>query len=114
MPVIVRYMIAGTAAGTITGILGSGGGLILVPLLFLLCHSENVFSVSLAVMLPTCIVSLLFLGVQTPLSDALPYLIGGSVGGLLAVPLSEHIPTILLHKFFGIIMLWGGYRFLVN
>lgn len=41
-----RYIVSGLAAGTITGILGSGGGLILVPLLAIFCkaNAQEVFS----------------------------------------------------------------------
>ena len=37
----IRYLITGLAAGAVTGILGSGGGLVLVPLLTVVCKEED-------------------------------------------------------------------------
>ena len=61
MAISLRYALAGLAAGSITGILGSGGGLILVPLLTRLSKedSSRVFPYSLSIMLPICLCSLL-------------------------------------------------------
>ena len=88
MRVALRYIAAGFAAGAITGILGSGGGLILVPFLTVLCKedSEMVFPSSLGIMLPICLCSLLAQRNQAavPLSDVLPYLLGGGIGGEIA------------------------------
>lgn len=113
-----RYIIAGLAAGTVTGILGSGGGLVLVPLLAILCKADGqeVFSQSLSIMLPICICSL---AVQhryavTPFSELLPYLLGGAIGGGCAALVGRRIPAVWLHRCFGIIMLWSGIRCLFS
>lgn len=114
----VRYLIIGLAAGSVTGILGSGGGLVLVPLLASLCkeEAENVFPCSLSIMLPICLSSLLVQNGFTAISfrDALPYLIGGSIGGVLAALAAKRIPLAWLHKFFGGILLWSSFRFLFS
>lgn len=114
----IRYIAAGAAAGTITGILGSGGGLVLVPLLAILCKADEktVFSQSLSIMLPICLCSL---AVQqhysaTPLLELLPFLLGGAVGGGCAALVGQRIPTVWLHRCFGIIMLWSGIRCLFS
>lgn len=113
-----HYIITGFAAGTVTGILGSGGGLVLVPLLAILCKADGqeVFSQSLSIMLPICICSL---AVQhryavTPFSELLPYLLGGAFGGGCAALVGRRIPAIWLHRCFGIIMLWSGIRCLFS
>lgn len=109
-----RYAAAGLIAGAVTGILGSGGGMLLVPLLALLCKEkqESLFPSSLAIMLSICICSF---GTQAglaalPFSDMIPYLIGGAVGGLAAALLSKRIPVLWLHRVFGILLLWSGFR----
>ena len=42
----------------------------------------------------------------------LPYLIGSIPGGLLAMKLSGKVPVTWLHKTLGILILWGGIRYL--
>lgn len=114
----IRYLITGLAAGAVTGILGSGGGLVLVPLLTVVCkeEDENVFPCSLSIMLPICLSSLIIQNGFTAVSfwDALPYLIGGSIGGVLAALTARRIPLAWLHKFFGGILLWSSFRFLFS
>ena len=114
----IQYIAAGAAAGTITGILGSGGGLVLVPLLSILCKADgqNAFSQSLCIMLPICLCSL---AVQqyysiTPFSELVPFLLGSAIGGGGAALVGRRIPAVWLHRCFGIIMLWSGIRCLFS
>lgn len=110
----LSYLLSGAAAGTITGILGAGGGLILVPLLSSLCHTEEsvLFPTSLSVMLPICAVSLFSIRSAVSWADAIPYLLGSVIGGLAAVFLRNKIPVKWLHRILGLLILWGGIRFL--
>lgn len=114
----IRYIAAGLAAGIITGILGSGGGLVLVPLLAVLCKAEGTaaFSQSLSIMLPICICSLIVQHHYTaaPLWELAPYLLGGAIGGGSAALIGRRIPAVWLHRCFGIIMLWSGIRCLFS
>jgi uncharacterized membrane protein YfcA len=105
---------AGSLAGVITGLLGAGGGMILVPLLTILTdlREDEIFPASVAIILPICILSLLFQGHMPPWTDALPYLIGSVLGGLLAGILAKKLPTVWLHRILGILILWGGVRYL--
>ena len=105
---------AGSLAGVITGLLGAGGGMILVPLLTILTdlREDEIFPASVAIILPICILSLLFQGHMPPWKDALPYLIGSVLGGLLAGILAKKLPTVWLHRMLGILILWGGVRYL--
>lgn len=82
-----RSAVSGAAAGAANGLFGGGGGSVLVPLLTRFCGLEQrqAFSTSLAVILPLCVQSAavyLFQG-GLDLTAALPYLIGGTVGGWL-------------------------------
>ena len=104
---------AAVAAGSVTGIFGAGGGMVLVPCLTVMggLEPEEVFPASLSVMLPICLVCLCF-SRPLPWADALPYLLGGVVGGVLAGWLGKRIPTLWLHRILGIFILWGGIRYL--
>lgn len=114
----VRYLFTGLAAGTVTGVIGSGGGLVLVPLLSVFCQVDDaaVFGQSLSIMLPICICSLLVQHVYcaVPLQELMPYLFGGAVGGACAAVIGKHISSAWLHRIFGLIMLWSGIRCLFS
>ena len=109
-------ILAGFGAGTVNGLLGSGGGMILIPLLTLLTDltDQGLFSGSIAVILPVCLVSLTVTGLTGGLSwkEALPYLPASALGGYLAVRFGRKIPAVWLHRVLGILILWGGVRYL--
>ena len=110
------YVLAGTAAGTVAGLLGAGGGMVLVPLLTTLTDTpeDSLFPTSLSIMLPICIVSIIATAIADPIpwQDALPYLLGSAGGGILAGLLGRRIPVVWLHRCLGALILWGGIRFL--
>ena len=112
----ISYALAGIAAGSITGLFGAGGGMVLVPLLCLMTDIEedNIFPTSICIILPICLVSLVLrcTGTALPWGDALPYLIGSSIGGIIAGFYGQKIPTKWLHRLLGIMILWGGIRYL--
>ena len=105
--------LAGLAAGTVTGLFGGGGGMVLVPLLSLFSDLEEdqIFPASICIILPVCLVSL-GLGGTLPLQEALPYLLGSGIGGILAGKWGQKIPVLWLHRGLGILILWGGWRYL--
>lgn len=108
--------LAGLGAGAVNGLFGAGGGMVLVPLLTLLTSMEAkaVFPSSISIILPICLVSLTFTAMtgQIPWQEAIPYLIGSAVGGLLAGLWGKKIPVKWLHRGLGILILWGGFRYL--
>ena len=106
----------GFAAGCINGLLGTGGGMILVPLLTTLEKEDpsKVFTHSVAIILPICLVSLAISPGYgaLPWKEALPYLIAGIPGGIAAEIWGKKIPVKWLHRALGIFILWGGVRYL--
>lgn len=108
--------IAGAVAGAVNGLLGAGGGMVLVPLLERLVHppEDSLFPTGVAVILPICLVSLTVTGLRQglPWGNAAPYLIGSTLGGLCAGAFGGKIPTIWLHRILGVLLLWGGVRYL--
>lgn len=111
-----RLMICGAAAGAINGLFGAGGGMVLVPLLSRLGRMEDpqLFPSSVGIILPVCLVSLSFAAASAPLPwlEALPYLLGSIIGGIFAGALGKRIPTLWLHRILGLLILWGGFRYL--
>ena len=104
---------AGLAAGLVTGLFGGGGGMVLVPLLGLFSHLEEaeIFPASLSVIMPVCLVSLV-LSSGGSVRDALPFLPGSFLGGWLAGKWGIRIPVKWLHRSLGVLILWGGVRYL--
>jgi uncharacterized membrane protein YfcA len=111
----LRSILAGTAAGAVNGLFGAGGGMVLIPLLSK-CHDfseREVFASSVVMILPMCLVSLFWgNGLDLPWQSAWPYLVGGALGGFAAVPLGQKIQPTLLHRLLGILILYGGVRYL--
>jgi uncharacterized membrane protein YfcA len=112
-----KMALAGLCAGAVNGLFGAGGGMVLVPLLTTLTtlKEEEVFPSSIAIILPLCLVSLgvSFLRQGIDLQLALPYLAGGALGAVPAGLWGHRIPVKWLHKFLGILILWGGFRYLL-
>ena len=111
-----KTILSGGAAGAVNGLLGAGGGMVLVPLLSAGgdLQQQEIFPSSVAMILPLCLVSLIVHALHTPLpwTEALPYLLGSIPGGALAGWLGKRIPTQWLHRTLGLIILWGGVRYL--
>lgn len=105
---------AGLLAGTVTGLFGAGGGMVLVPLLVLMTDlkEDEIFPSSVAIILPIGLTALFFGSTRIPISEALPYLIGSAFGGTAAGIWGKKIPTVWLHRFLGAMILWGGFRYL--
>ena len=112
----VRMIFAGILAGVTNGIIGAGGGMILIPALCLMTDLQDseIFPASVCIVLPISIISLCMTGK----TDAVPWgvtgalLCGSVLGGILAGSFGKNIPTKWLHRILGIIVLWGGIRYI--
>ena len=112
----IGLICAGAGAGIINGLFGAGGGMILVPLLSVLTNlnEQAIFSSSIAVILPICIVSLTATAITGTIAwqQALPYLFASALGGFCAGLWGRKIPVKWLHRGLGILIIWGGIRYL--
>ncbi len=107
--------LAGAAAGAVNGMFGAGGGMVLVPLLSWLSdlQEDEVFPASVTIIFPICLISLwIGSGGTLPWTDALPYLLGAAGGGIAAGLTGNRIPVKWLHRGLGLLILWGGVRYL--
>lgn len=109
-----RAAVSGAAAGIVNGFFGGGGGMLLVPMLsrWLKLGDRKAFATSVAVILPLCALSsaiYLFRG-GLELSEALPYLLGGALGGILGGKLFKNINMLWLRRGFALLILYAGVR----
>ncbi len=112
----IRLIVAGGAAGAVNGLFGAGGGLALVPMLRKVVKLSEVciFPSSVTIILPICVISaaISFTDGLVDMKLTLPFLIGSAAGGVLAGFFGGKIPVKWLRRIFGILILWGGIRYL--
>ena len=111
---ISKCIIAGGLAGLLNGLFGAGGGLVLVPLFISWFHIEEkqAFATSIAVILPLSLTSYILFQIQggDVWRDALPYLLGGIVGGAISARLFRNVSTVWLHRVFSLLILYGAVK----
>ena len=109
-------ILAGGGAGAVNGLFGAGGGMVLVPLLTAVTQLEDdeVFPSSVSIILPICFVSLFLSHPQDAITwkQIWPYLLGSGLGGVAAGVWGKKIPVLWLHRILGVLILWGGVRYL--
>ena len=90
-----KYALAGALAGLANGFFGGGGGSVLVP-----------------VILPLCILSaaVYFLRGGLDVTQALPYLISGAVGGWAGGKWFKGVRMDWLRRGFGLLLIYGGVK----
>lgn len=110
----VRAALSGAAAGAVGGLFGGSGGMLLIPLLIHWCKlpERQAFATGMCIMLPLCGVSALVYGLRggLDLMEALPYLVGGFFGGVVAGKIFVRLPMPLLRKSLALFILYGGVR----
>lgn len=109
-----KYLIAGGLAGIANGLFGGGGGSVFVPLLTGYCELDQrrAFATSIAVILPLCALSagIYFVRGGLDLMAALPYLIGGALGGWAGGKWFKGMKMLWLKRAFGLLLIYGGVK----
>ncbi len=103
----------GLLAGMLNGLLGSSGGMIIVPMLSRLgLEKDKAHATSVCIVLPLCIFSscIYFFSGRISVMDVSPYLLWGLIGALIGSYLLTRIHPVFLKRVFGIVVLWGSYR----
>lgn len=110
----IWLIVCGTAAGVLTGLLGTGGGMVLVTALPYISDNrdDKLFPACVGIMLPICTAAavIFFFTGNLIYANAAPYLIGSTIGGLVAGLWGQKIPNVWLHRLFGMLILAGGIR----
>lgn len=113
----VKFAICGALAGVVNGFFGGGGGMIFIPLStgWAGLEPKKAFATCVGVILPiTALSALVYLwrgGLS--LSLAAPYIIGGTVGGLIAGRALVKLPVKLLRRVLALFIIYGGWRSLM-
>lgn len=111
-------LLAGALAGAVNGLFGSGGGMLLLPVLekTTSLKAKERFAGSVCIILPLSLVSagVYFLQGGDFAMESLPYLLGGAGGGVTAGLLLKRLPTRLLRGLLGGFILWGGIRLILT
>lgn len=112
-----KYLLSGGLSGVANGFFGGGGGSVLVPLLTGVCglNQRQAFATSVAVILPLCVLSVVIYLMRGGLDivTALPYLIGGGVGGYVGGKVFKGVKLPWLKRGFGLLLIFGGVRCLL-
>ena len=107
-----RSAVACGAAVLANGFFGGGGGMLLVPLLTRWCglDQRQAFATSIAVILPLCVLSSAIYWFRGGLDFllALPYLVGGLIGGFLGGRMFKKLNMVWLRRAFALLILYCG------
>src|SRR5262245_53634177 len=116
---VLIYIGIGLAVGSISGPLGIGGGVLLVPLLIFLCNFDikTATGTSLAILVPP-------IGLpaaveawrerQVNLEAALWIAGAFMVGAFASRFMVEYLPELFLRRLFGLLMIYVAVRFLIS
>ncbi|MBC8587038.1 sulfite exporter TauE/SafE family protein [Paratissierella segnis] len=104
----------GLITGFINGIFGSGGGTIIVPSMVFLLNMEDykAHATAISIILPLSIIStvIYFFHNTIPISVALKVAIGGLIGSYIGAKILNKIPTNILRKIFGCVIIYTAIR----
>jgi uncharacterized membrane protein YfcA len=113
-----KSLITGFIIGILSGLLGVGGGIFLVPALvsYFDIEQHKAHAVSLAVVLPTALVSAIVYGFQgqVDINLAAMLAVGGIIGASLGARIMQKIPAATLKRMFGLLLCLVGVRMLLS
>lgn len=115
---MIKKIIIGFFAGLVSGLFGTGGGLILVPaFVYLLNESEQkARATSLFCILPLVIISGIGYYTNNYINWNIGILcaIGGVIGGILGAKLLKKIPEVLLKVLFTVFLIYVSIKMIVG
>ena len=119
MRMIIVYVVIGLLVGSVSGAMGIGGGVLLVPALMWLCRFEpaKAAGTSLAILIPPIGLPAAMKAYSEKRVDleAALWIAGAfTVGAYLGASFVSRIPEFTLRLMFGSLMIYVGIRFLVG
>src|SRR5262249_7291597 len=114
----LSLLLVGAAVGVLSGMLGIGGGIVLVPALVLLfgLSQTEAQGTSLATIPFGAIIAAVIYNQSTPLRVSMVVAVGTGfvVGALLGAKLLPHVPEAALRSGFGCLLLYLGLLFVFD
>lgn len=114
MTMTVLPVILGFFAGILTGIMGIGGGVVLVPMMVLLLGVQQHLAqgISMLVIIPTVLVAIFKLRNSRLFQIRLALLLaaGSMLGSLVSSNLVQQIDGAVLKRIFGILVIYSSYK----
>jgi len=110
------YVLLGVAAGVLSGVMGVGSGIILVPTLVLFCSfgQKSAQGMSLAVMVPMALVGALrywkIPNIEMSISVIGLIVCGALIGALVGTELAGRLPNHILRKVFAAVLIIAAVR----
>jgi len=115
---ILSYVGVGLATGVLSGLLGVGGGVILVPALVFIFSltMKNAIGTSLAIIVPIAIVGtyLHYREGNVNFWLAIYIAIAAIIGSRVGVYLNGVLPNIILRRMFGVLLLLIGIKMIIG
>jgi uncharacterized membrane protein YfcA len=114
----IKFSGAGFIVGILSGLLGVGGGVFLVPIMvsYFAISQHVAQATSMAIVVPTAVVSSVVYGFHgnIEISLALNLILGSICGASLGARLMKKIPADRLKQLFGIVLLLVGLRMIAG
>ena len=114
MAMTVLPVILGFFAGILTGIMGIGGGVVLVPMMVLLLGVQQHLAqgISMLVIIPTVLVAIFKLRNSRLFQFRMALLLaaGSMLGSLISSNLVQQIDGAILKRIFGILVIYSSYK----
>ena len=113
-----KLILTGFGIGILSGLLGIGGGVFLVPILvaYFAINQHKAQGISLAVVVPTGIVSSIIYSQYGNMDWqlALNLIVGGIIGATISAIFVNKIPAEMLKKMFGVLLVAVGLRMVIG
>lgn len=114
----IKLVSIGLVTGLINGLFGSGGGTLIVPALVFLLNIKDykAHATAISIILPLSIIST-FIYLQNDIIKfdiALKVGLGGVIGGIIGAKFLKKIPTPMLRKIFGGVIIFTAIRMILK